>query len=63
MKKLLIILSWAGFTFASHYYAKIFLSGSKYMAIDVLILTTVQMLLALALLFNREVRSFILIQK
>ena len=46
MKKSFIILTWAGFTFASHYYAKIFLSGSSHFSIDALILTSVQMLLA-----------------
>ena len=56
MKKIFIILTWAGFTFASHYYAKIFLSGSSHCSIDALILTSVQMLLAsLVLIDNSEV--------
>ena len=52
MKKIFIILTWAGFTFASHYYAKIFLSGSSHFSIDALILTSVQMLLASQVLFG-----------
>ena len=56
MKKSFIILTWAGFTFASHYYAKIFLSGSSHFSIDALILTSVQMLLATQFLItNSEV--------
>ena len=46
IQKIFIIFTWAGFTFTSHYYAKIFLSGSSHFAIDALILTSVQMLLA-----------------
>ena len=59
MKKLFIILTWAGFTFASHYFAKIFLSGSSHFSIDALILTSVQMLLASQVLIgngNSEVK-------
>ena len=57
MKKLFIILTWAGFTFASHYFAKIFLSGSSHFSIDALILTSVQMLLASqGLIGNSEVK-------
>ena len=57
MKKLFIILTWAGFTFASHYFAKIFLSGSSHFSIDALILTSVQLLFATQVLFgNSEVR-------
>ena len=62
IKKCFIILAWAGFTFASHYYAKVFLAGSNNFAKDVLILTSVQLLLASQLLNgNREVRYIITI--
>ena len=64
MKKIFIILTWAGFTFASHYYAKIFLSGSSHFVIDALILTSVQMLLAAQVLFgNSEVRITFYVNK
>ena len=33
MKRVFILLTWAGFTFASHYYAKLFLTGSSHFAI------------------------------
>ena len=54
IQKFFIIIFWAGFTFASHYYAKIFLSKSSYLEFDVLLLSSVQMLLPL-LLMKKEV--------
>ena len=57
IKKIFVILTWAGFTFASHFYAKIFLSESSHFSIDALILTSVQLLFATQVLFgNSEVR-------
>lgn len=58
IQKCAIIITWAGFTFASHYYAKIFLSKSSYFEFDVLLLSTVQMLLPSLLLIRKEVFDF-----
>ena len=55
VQKFFIIIFWAGFTFASHYYAKIFLSKSSYLEFDVLLLSSVQMLLPSLLLMKKEV--------
>ena len=59
IKKFLIIISWAAFTFASHYYAKIFLAGSSNFLVDVITLTSVQMLVAsqLIMMGNKEVKN------
>ena len=57
VKKFFIVLAWAGLTFTSHYYAKNFLAGSNIFEVDVLVLTSVQMLLASQLLIcHKEVR-------
>ena len=58
IKKFFIIISWAAFTFASHYYAKIFLAGSANFLADVITLTSVQMFVAslLIIIGNKEVR-------
>ena len=59
MNKLFIFLTWASFTFAAHYYSKIFLSGTSYFALNVLLLTSVQMLvLSLFLIRKSEVHVF-----
>ena len=52
------MLSWAAFTFSSHFYAKIFLSDSQHFFNDVLLLTSSQMLLAAMFMFvtRREVK-------
>ena len=55
IQKFFIISFWAGFTFASHYCAKIFLSKSSYLVFDVLLLSSVQMLLPSLLLMKKEV--------
>ena len=52
LEKFFIISAWAGFTFSSHYFAKSFLTGSDDFSKDVLILTSVQMLLASQLLLG-----------
>ena len=58
IKKFFIIISWAAFTFASHYYAKIFLAGSENFLSDVITLTSVQMFVAslLIIIGNKEVK-------
>ena len=58
IKKFLIIISWAAFTFASHCYAKIFLAGSENFLSDVITLTSVQMFVAslLIIIGNKEVK-------
>jgi len=42
-KKITVFLSWAVFTFLSHYYAKIFLSNTQHLIENVIILTGLQM--------------------
>ena len=59
VKKIFIVSAWAGLTFTSHYFAKIFLDGSNIFGIDVLILTSVQMLLASQLLIVHKEVNFV----
>ena len=43
IKKISIFLAWALFTFLSHFSAKEFLSGSKHLSENVIVLTSFQM--------------------
>ena len=58
LKKISTFLAWAVFTFLSHFCAKQFLSSSKHLTENVIILTTLQMaagsVLYLKLLISRD---------
>ena len=62
LKKISTFLSWAVFTFFSHYSAKLFLSNTDYLTENVIILTSLQMacgsLIFLKLLVSGEVKDF-----